>query len=63
MDAQKETGLCPGCKEQYKVGDYDDEIPNFSSGALPLPPPGKGGDHNNMTVMKRNQNGDFDHNR
>ncbi|KAL9370359.1 hypothetical protein Peur_035499 [Populus x canadensis] len=63
MDAQKETGLCPGCKEQYKVGDYDDEIPNFSSGALPLPPPSKGGDHNNMTMMKRNQNGDFDHNR
>ncbi|XP_011000846.1 PREDICTED: cellulose synthase-like protein D4 [Populus euphratica] len=63
MDAQKETGLCPGCKEQYKEGDYDDEIPNFSSGALPLPPPSKGGDHNNMTMMKRNQNGDFDHNR
>ncbi|KAF9676416.1 hypothetical protein SADUNF_Sadunf09G0136300 [Salix dunnii] len=63
MDAQKETGLCPGCKELYKVGDYDDEIPNFSSGALPLPPPSKGGDQNNMTMMKRNQNGDFDHNR
>nr|TKR98442.1 cellulose synthase family protein [Populus alba] len=63
MDAQKETGLCPGCKEQYKAGDYDDEIPNFSSGALPLPPLSKGGDHNNMTMMKRNQNGDFDHNR
>ncbi|KAJ6739530.1 CELLULOSE SYNTHASE-LIKE PROTEIN D4 [Salix koriyanagi] len=63
MDAQKESGLCPGCKEPYKVGDYEDEIPNFSGGALPLPPPGKGGDHNNMTMMKRNQNGDFDHNR
>ncbi|KAG6763269.1 hypothetical protein POTOM_033809 [Populus tomentosa] len=63
MDAQKETGLCPGCKEQYKAGDYDDEIPKFSSGALPLPPLSKGGDHNNMTMMKRNQNGDFDHNR
>ncbi|KAG6778243.1 hypothetical protein POTOM_018097 [Populus tomentosa] len=63
MDAQKDTGLCPGCKEPYKVGDYEDEIPNFSSGALPLPPPSKGGDHNNMTMTKRNQNGDFDHNR
>ncbi|KAL0660609.1 hypothetical protein Bca4012_081194 [Brassica carinata] len=42
MDAQKETGLCPGCKEQYKIGDLDDDTPDFSSGALPLPAPGKG---------------------
>ncbi|KDP47036.1 hypothetical protein JCGZ_10763 [Jatropha curcas] len=60
MDAQKETGLCPGCKENYRVGDYDDDFPDFSSGALPLPAPSKG---DNMTMTKRNQTGDFDHNR
>ncbi|XP_010555163.1 PREDICTED: cellulose synthase-like protein D4 [Tarenaya hassleriana] len=62
LDAQKETGLCPGCKEPYKVGDYDDDVPDFSNGALPLPAPGKG-HNNNMSMMKRNQNGEFDHNR
>ncbi|EEF47997.1 cellulose synthase, putative [Ricinus communis] len=61
LDAQKETGLCPGCKEPYKVGDYDDEVPDFSSGALPLPAPNK--DDRNMSMMKRNQTGEFDHNR
>ncbi|KAF2286360.1 hypothetical protein GH714_015395 [Hevea brasiliensis] len=61
LDAQKETGLCPGCKEPYRVnGDYDDDVPDFSSGVLPLPAPNKG---DNMTMMKRNQTGDFDHNR
>lgn len=60
LDAQKETGLCPGCKEPYRVGDYEDDVPDFSSGALPLPAPNKG---DNMTMMKRNQTGDFDHNR
>lgn len=61
MDALKDTGLCPGCKEPYKMGDYDDDVPDFSSGALPLPAPDdpKG----NMSVMKRNQTGEFDHNR
>ena len=61
MDAQKGTGLCPGCKEPYKMGDDYDEVPDYSSGALPLPAPddSKG----NMSVMKRNQNGEFDHNR
>ena len=63
LDAQKENGLCPGCKEPYKIGDYEDEVPDFSSGALPLPAPNKGGDRNNMTMMKRNQTGEFDHNR
>ncbi|KAJ4914417.1 Cellulose synthase-like protein D4 [Raphanus sativus] len=64
MDAQKETGLCPGCKEQYKIGDLDDDTPDFSSGALPLPAPGKDQrGNNNMSMMKRNQNGEFDHNR
>ncbi|CAM8937870.1 unnamed protein product [Rhodiola kirilowii] len=61
MDAQKDTGLCPGCKEPYKMGDYDDDVPDFSTGPLPLPAPkSKGGQ--NMTMMKRNQ-GDFDHNK
>lgn len=64
MDAQKDTGLCPGCKEPYKVGDYDDDVPDFSSGALSLPAPdGSKGDSRNMSMMKRNQNGDFDHNK
>jgi hypothetical protein len=48
--------LCPGCKEPYKIGDYDDDN-NDTSRALPLPGP------NNMSVMKRNQNGEFDHNK
>ncbi|GAV84804.1 Cellulose_synt domain-containing protein [Cephalotus follicularis] len=64
LDAQKESGLCPGCKEPYKMGDYDDDAPDFSSGALPLPAPGGSkGDHSNMSMMKRNQTGEFDHNR
>ncbi|KAK3042041.1 hypothetical protein RJ639_001743 [Escallonia herrerae] len=63
LDAQKETGLCPGCKEPYKMGDYDDEIPNFSAGALSLPAPGEKGDNRNMSMMKRNQQGEFDHNK
>ncbi|KAJ7982762.1 Cellulose synthase [Quillaja saponaria] len=37
---------------------------DFSSGALPLPAPnGSKRDPNNMSVMKRNQTGEFDHNR
>ncbi|KAL0302872.1 UNVERIFIED_CONTAM: Cellulose synthase-like protein D4 [Sesamum radiatum] len=66
MDAQKDTGLCPGCKESYKVGEYEDEIPNYSNSALSLPGPddSKRGRNNNMSMMKRNQNGDqFDHNK
>lgn len=64
MDAMKETGNCPGCKEPYKVGDYEDEIPDFSSGALSLPAPhdDSKGDRR-MSMMKRNQNGEFDHNK
>ncbi|KAK6920106.1 hypothetical protein RJ641_016010 [Dillenia turbinata] len=60
LDAQRESGLCPGCKEPYKMGDYDDDGQDYSSGLKPLPAPGKGESH---TVMKRNQNGEFDHNR
>ncbi|KAF9602218.1 hypothetical protein IFM89_025840 [Coptis chinensis] len=64
MDAQKGTGLCPGCKEPYKLGDYDDEVPEFSNGALPLPAPGMSVmNNNNKSLAMRNQNGEFDHNR
>ena len=63
MDAQKDTGLCPGCKEPYRVGDYDDDGPEYSNGTLKLPAPKDKRDPNNMSMMKRNQGGDFDHNR
>ncbi|KAF7127605.1 hypothetical protein RHSIM_Rhsim11G0198900 [Rhododendron simsii] len=64
LDAQKDTGLCPGCKEPYKNGDYDDDVPDFSSGALSLPAPDDSkGDRRNMSMMKRNQTGEFDHNK
>ncbi|XP_057801498.1 cellulose synthase-like protein D4 [Salvia miltiorrhiza] len=62
MDAQKDTGLCPGCKEPYKTGDCDDEIPNYAKGALPLPGP-DAKNNMSMSMMKRNQNGEFDHNK
>ena len=71
MDAQKNRGICPGCKEPYKVGEYDDdEPPDFSSGALPLPAPGKdrrisvmNTSNTNKSLLMRSQTGDFDHNR
>ncbi|XP_050366337.1 cellulose synthase-like protein D4 isoform X2 [Argentina anserina] len=59
MDAQKDTNLCPGCKEPYRSDDFDDEYER--GGALQLP--GPGGNSDNMSVMKRNQTGEFDHNR
>lgn len=62
MDAQKDKGFCPGCKELYKVGDYDDEI-EYSNETLKLPAPNGKRDPNNMSMTKRNQGGDFDHNR
>ncbi|PON75195.1 Cellulose synthase [Parasponia andersonii] len=64
LDAQKETGLCPGCKEPYRVGDYDEDAQDYTSGTLQLPAPnGSKRDRNNMSMMKRNQTGEFDHNR
>ena len=63
MDAQKDKGICPGCKELYRVGDYDDDGPEYSNGTLKLPAPKDKRDPNNMSMMKRNQGGDFDHNR
>ncbi|XP_039047811.1 cellulose synthase-like protein D4 [Hibiscus syriacus] len=62
MDAQKDKGLCPGCKEPYKVGDYEDD-PEYTNGTLKLPGPNGKRDANNMSMMKMNQGGDFDHNR
>lgn len=63
LDAQKDTGLCPGCKEPYRT-EYDDDPHEYSSGTLQLPAPdGSNRDPSNMTMMKRNQNGEFDHNR
>ncbi|XP_022899410.1 cellulose synthase-like protein D4 [Olea europaea var. sylvestris] len=63
MDAQKDTGLCPGCKEPYRVGDFDDDVPDFSGGALSLPAPEDSKGDRRMSMMKRNQNGEFDHNK
>ncbi|KAK1314751.1 Cellulose synthase-like protein D4 [Acorus calamus] len=80
MDAQKDGGICPGCKELYKIGDYDDSggAPDFSSGALPLPSPGKSDrrimkskanlnnpidPNNNKSLLMRSQTSEFDHNR
>ncbi|OMP05754.1 Cellulose synthase [Corchorus olitorius] len=59
MDAQKDTGNCPGCKEPYRVGDYEDDA-EYSNGTLKLPAPNKR-DGNNMSMMKKG--GEFDHNR
>ncbi|MQL70937.1 hypothetical protein Taro_003264, partial [Colocasia esculenta] len=71
MDAVKAGGLCPGCKEPYNMGEFDDEpLPDFSSGALQLPAPSEKTTDRRMSVMKsnksllmRSQTGDFDHNR
>ncbi|RRT67590.1 hypothetical protein BHM03_00004366 [Ensete ventricosum] len=72
LDAQKDRGLCPGCKEPYKIGEYEDDMPDFRTGALSLPAPGnaKTTADNRMSVMKSNksllmrtQTGEFDHNR
>ncbi|KAG2727119.1 hypothetical protein I3760_01G144400 [Carya illinoinensis] len=64
MDAQKGSGLCPGCKEPYKAEDYNDDPQDFSKGAPPLPAPGGSKkDFKNMSMMKRSQTGEFDHNR
>ncbi|XP_010914015.1 cellulose synthase-like protein D4 [Elaeis guineensis] len=63
MDAQKDGGTCPGCKEPYKIGDYEDEVPDFSAGALPLPAPGMSVMNSNKSLLMRSQTGDFDHNR
>ncbi|CAK9316093.1 unnamed protein product [Citrullus colocynthis] len=64
LDALKETGLCPGCKEPYKMGDYEDDSNDYSNGTLQLQgPDGSKGGSQNMSMMKLNQGGDFDHNK
>ncbi|XP_010259829.1 PREDICTED: cellulose synthase-like protein D4 [Nelumbo nucifera] len=69
LDAQKSTGLCPGCKEPYRVGDFDDDPPDTSSRALTLPAPDNMDPKmsmvksTNKSLLMRNQTGDFDHNR
>ncbi|XP_042507917.1 cellulose synthase-like protein D4 [Macadamia integrifolia] len=72
MDAQKGSGLCPGCKEPYKIGDYDDDPTDMSSGRLPLPGLEDSKTDRRMSMMKSNNNksmllrsqtGEFDHNR
>ncbi|XP_047329478.1 cellulose synthase-like protein D4 [Impatiens glandulifera] len=69
MDALKDYGLCPGCKEPYRVSELDDEA-DFSGRALALQAADHdhakvGGNPNssNMSVAKRNQTGEFDHNK
>ncbi|KAL2339358.1 hypothetical protein Fmac_007298 [Flemingia macrophylla] len=64
IDAQKESGLCPGCKEPYKVAEYEEDLTEYpNNGALPLPAPNGSKRNSNMSVTKRNQNGEFDHNK
>ncbi|KAL6846040.1 hypothetical protein ACP4OV_023488 [Aristida adscensionis] len=63
VDAQKDGCICPGCKEHYKIGEYADDDPNDgSSGKHYLPAPGSGMNPSN-SLLARNQNGEFDHNR
>ncbi|XP_022989294.1 cellulose synthase-like protein D4 [Cucurbita maxima] len=62
LDALKETGLCPGCKEPYKVGDYEEDSNEYSALQLHGPDGSKGGSQN-MSMMKLNQSGEFDHNK
>ncbi|CAL4998177.1 unnamed protein product [Urochloa decumbens] len=66
LDAQKDGCVCPGCKEHYKIGEYaDDDDPNDpSAGKHYLPAPGGGMNAaNSKSLLARNQNGEFDHNR
>ncbi|KAF8675508.1 hypothetical protein HU200_047683 [Digitaria exilis] len=63
LDAQKDGCLCPGCKEHYKIGEYAEGDPNdASAGKHYLPGPG-GGMNTSKSLLARNQNGEFDHNR
>ncbi|PWA92463.1 Cellulose synthase [Artemisia annua] len=58
LDAQNDTGLCPGCKEPYKTSD-DDDLPGSAAGSLSL----TGTDGKRTSLIKRNQNSEFDHNK
>ncbi|XP_078432376.1 cellulose synthase like D4 [Wolffia australiana] len=71
VDAQKSGGICPGCKEPYRGGDYDDDDdsagpPDFAAGALPLPAPGKSDRRVSVpqkSLLMRGQTGELDPNR
>ncbi|KAG0502522.1 hypothetical protein HPP92_002594 [Vanilla planifolia] len=72
LDALKDTGNCPGCKEPYRSGgEYDDEGPIDLSktGAAPALPAPAGKPDNRFSepsksLLIRSQTGsDFDHNR
>ncbi|KAA8533476.1 hypothetical protein F0562_031090 [Nyssa sinensis] len=70
LDAVKTgDGICPGCKEQYKITDLDEVVENGRPLPLP-PPPGMSKMERRLSLMKstksvlmRSQTGDFDHNR
>ncbi|MCD7462415.1 cellulose [Datura stramonium] len=58
MDTLKKSRSMPRLQRTYKVGDIDDEIPNFSQWNHCL--------YQHQMVegmMRRNQNGEFDHNK
>ncbi|KAL6842491.1 hypothetical protein ACP4OV_027726 [Aristida adscensionis] len=65
LDAQKDGCVCPGCKEHYKIGEFADDDPgDAASGKRYLPPPGSGMNNpGSNSLLARNQNGEFDHNR
>ncbi|GJN16553.1 hypothetical protein PR202_gb03572 [Eleusine coracana subsp. coracana] len=73
LDATKQDGcVCPGCKEHYKIGEYadddDDDGPSSGKKSRKLHLPGPGGSvvgmmNHNKSLLARNQNGEFDHNR
>ncbi|OAY75339.1 Cellulose synthase-like protein D1 [Ananas comosus] len=64
-------GLCPGCKEPYKITEWEEVVANSNSEAahaLSLPPPGPGGKlERRLSMVKQStmnsQSGEFDHNR
>jgi len=64
MDAMKDGGICPGCKEPYRTAEYDEEVHNFAKGSTPaLPAPGGNSMNSNTSLQLRSQNGEFDHKR
>ncbi|XP_073001388.1 cellulose synthase-like protein D1 [Typha latifolia] len=75
LDAVKSGGgLCPGCKEPYKMTEWDEVVANSNNEAaraLSLPPPPSSGPGKmerrlslvKQSTMSRSETGDFDHNR
>ncbi|KAL8151244.1 hypothetical protein V2J09_021052 [Rumex salicifolius] len=56
-DAHKSSGVCPGCKVAYNLGDYDDDFANFCK--IPLQSPGKL-DEDKRHAAKRNHGGEME---